>query len=92
MGVYDYKNKNLKNELNNRYQINEYNYKYKVSEIDNINNSINLNKPFHNERKHFPLLNNRSNFFKNITPFMAGYREKNDRNNLIKGRNYIKRK
>ena len=32
---------------------------------DNLDNSFDLNKPFHREKKHFPLINNKGNFFRN---------------------------
>ena len=71
-----YNNKNIKGIYNNDYndRNNEnynYNYNYEL-EDDNLNNSLNLNKPFHCERRHFPLINNKGNFFKNITPFLIG--------------------
>ena len=51
---------------------------YKISEDDNyyiqknINliTSININKPFHREKKHFPYINNRGNFFKKENPYL----------------------
>ena len=51
---------------------------------DELDNSINLNKPLHPERRHFPLKNNKGNFFKNITPFFVGA---NERLNLIRNQN-----
>lgn len=38
----------------------KYNFNY------NFNNSLDINKPFHRERKHFPLINNKGNFFRNF--------------------------
>ena len=49
-----------------------------------LNNSMNLNKPFHREKRHFPLVNNKGNFFKNITPFLVG---NTDRMKLIRSQN-----
>ena len=83
-----YNNKNIKGIYNNDYndRNNEnynYNYNYEL-EDDNLNNSLNLNKPFHCERRHFPLINNKGNFFKNITPFLVGNTE---RLNIIRNKN-----
>lgn len=50
----------------------EYNYNYEYDMNNNFTNSLNLNKPFHRERRHFPLINNKGNFFKIITPFLVG--------------------
>lgn len=71
-----YNNKNIKGVYNNEYSDRNtenynYNYNYELAG-DNLNNSLNLNKPFHCERRHFPLINNKGNFFKNITPFLIG--------------------
>lgn len=57
-------NKNLKiseNNLNNNYYIKNNNH----INNNNLYNSLDLNKPFHREKKHFPLINNKGNFFKN---------------------------
>ena len=37
---------------------------------DNLNYSLNVNKPFHREKKHFPLINNIGNFFKIENSFL----------------------
>ena len=55
--------------FNNNYKSrdNEYNnnYNYNICENNNdLNNSMILNKPFHRERRHFPLINNKGNFLK----------------------------
>ena len=65
---------------------NEYNYNYEYDINSNFNNSLNLNKPFHRERRHFPLVNNKGNFFKNLTPFLVGNTE---RINSLKSQNEI---
>lgn len=88
------KEKNVKKVFNNDYdnnnivKINCYNdYKFSDNVNNNLNNSLNVNKPFHRERRHFPLVNNKGNFFKNITPFLVGNTEelnsvKNQNNNI----------
>ena len=73
--IYYNQNKLLNDDLNN-YNDNTFNN----NEIQNINKMIfnsyrnpnNLNKPFHCERRHFPLINNNGNFFKNISKFLVG--------------------
>lgn len=37
---------------------------------DNLDYSLNINKPFHREKKHFPLINNNGNFFKKENSFL----------------------
>jgi hypothetical protein len=79
-----YKRENyIRNNNNNRIFKNqnynkedEYNYNYEYDMNNNFNNSLILNKPFHRERRHFPLINNKGNFFKIITPFLVGNTEK----------------
>ena len=44
---------------------NYYNNKY-----NNLYMSLNLNKPFHREKRHFPYINNIGNFFKKENPFL----------------------
>ena len=39
--------------------------KYYINKNNNLYNSLNVNKPFHREKKHFPLINNKGNFFRN---------------------------
>ena len=87
----NYLNKNYKEYFNNNYKNRDneynYNYNYDMNENENnnyLNNSMNLNKPFHRERRHFPLVNNKGNFFKNITPFLVG---NTDRMKLIRSQN-----
>lgn len=85
-----YNNKNIKGVYNNEYSDRNtenynYNYNYELAG-DNLNNSLNLNKPFHRERRHFPLVNNKGNFFKNLTPFLVGNTE---RINSLKSQNEI---
>ena len=38
--------------------------KYYINKNNNLYNSLNVNKPFHREKKHFPLINNKGNFFR----------------------------
>ena len=77
----NYLDKSYKEIFNNNYKSrdNEYNnnYNYNICENNNnLNNSLILNKPFHRERRHFPLINNKGNFFKNLTPFLIGNTER----------------
>lgn len=69
---------------NNNYKINNIKQTFR-NNIDNefYHNNINnnegfsiLNKPFHPEKRHFPLINNKGNFFKNMTPFLIGNTQK----------------
>ena len=77
----EYFNNNYKNR-DNEYN---YNYNYNINENNNdLTNSLILNKPFHREKRHFPLVNNKGNFFKNITPFLVG---NTDRLKLIRSQN-----
>ena len=85
----NYLDKSYKEVFNNNYKNrdNEYNYNYYYNmneNNNNLNNSLILNKPFHRERRHFPLVNNKGNFFKNITPFLVGNTE---RMKLIRSQN-----
>ena len=57
------KNNNF-NYINKRYYYNNENQN-NADINNNVNYSLNLNKPFHRERKHFPLINNSGNFFLN---------------------------
>ena len=46
---------------------------YYYQQNNNINNSINIsfiNKPLHREKKHFPYINNRGNFFNKENPYL----------------------
>ena len=46
---------------------------YYHQQNNNINNSINIsfiNKPLHREKKHFPYINNRGNFFNKESPYL----------------------
>ena len=46
---------------------------YYLRQNNNINNSINIsliNKPLHREKKHFPYINNRGNFFNKENPYL----------------------
>ena len=46
---------------------------YYHQQNNNINNSINIsfiNKPLHREKKHFPYINNRGNFFNKENPYL----------------------
>ena len=74
----NYINNNNQRILNNQYskKDDEYNNNYDYDINNDFNNSLNLNKPFHRERRHFPLINNKGNFFKNITPFLQGNTER----------------
>jgi len=47
--------------------------RYYLRQNNNINNSINIsliNKPLHREKKHFPYINNRGNFFNKENPYL----------------------
>ena len=59
----NYNNLNLSNSVlyENRKIQEEENYDY--NKYNNLYNSLNLNKPFHRERRHFPYINNSGNFF-----------------------------
>ena len=57
------KNNNF-NYINKRYYYNNENQN-NADINNNVNYSLNLNKPFHRERKHFPMINNSGNFFLN---------------------------
>lgn len=81
------------NKAFNKYTNNDNDLNYKINNIDNIgnidinynfNNSLNINKPFHCERRHFPLVNNKGNFFKNMTPFLIGNTQYLNKINLQK--------
>lgn len=87
------------NKAYNKYTNNDNDLNYKINNIDNIgnidinynfNNSLNINKPFHCERRHFPLVNNKGNFFKNMTPFLIGNTQYLNKINLQKN-NYNKK-
>ena len=46
---------------------------YYLQQNNNINNSMNIsfiNKPLHREKKHFPYINNRGNFFNKENPYL----------------------
>lgn len=46
---------------------------YYLQQNNNLNNSINIsfiNKPLHREKKHFPYINNRGNFFNKENPYL----------------------
>ena len=46
---------------------------YYLQQNTNLNNSINIsfiNKPLHREKKHFPYINNRGNFFNKENPYL----------------------
>ena len=66
----NYNNLNLSNSVlyENRKIQEEENYDY--NKYNNLYNSLNLNKPFHRERRHFPYINNNGNFFKKENPFL----------------------
>ena len=51
----------FQNNINNNYYIKNNNH----INNNNLYNSLDLNKPFHREKKHFPLINNKGNFFRN---------------------------
>ena len=63
------KNINLDNSSRSRYYINGNSNYTEDNKGYNINSnilsySLNVNKPFHREKKHFPLINNSGNFFR----------------------------
>ena len=82
----NYISNNNRRILKNPNREEEYNYNHEYDMNNNFNNSLNLNKPFHHERRHFPLINNKGNFFKNITPFLF---RNTERINSLKNQNEI---
>ena len=58
--------------LYENYKLSEDSFYY-LRQNNNINNSININlinKPLHREKKHFPYINNRGNFFNKENPYL----------------------
>ena len=75
-------NKLIKNDLN-YYNFNTINNNDSQNTNNFVINSYNsLNKPLHCEKRHFPLINNNSLFFKNISPFLVGNSNKMNMNIL----------
>ena len=79
-----FQKKNLFESFGNDNIINNHNFNYDNKYVNN-NISIDINKPFHRERRHFPLVNNKGNFFRNMTPFLI---ENTDRLKNRKEQNY----
>ena len=87
------KNNNF-NYINKRYYYNNENQN-NADINNNVNYSLNLNKPFHRERKHFPLINNSGNFFLNKNYNLISNTDKliirNNQNNYMENFNYKSR-
>ena len=82
-----YPNKNLNISAN--YNNNYYNNNNRANNNNNLYNSLEINKPFHRERKHFPSIFNKGNFFQNENFHLIKRKKINNKPNFENANNQI---